>query len=202
MNQQPKIGDEVWVPSATLDRIWETCPDCLGTARWHCSLPNGDEFDIECPRCYPGGYSASTGKIGERYEVVGKATRAKINRIEVREDRTEYGTDSGYIYQPEDLCFDEASAVTRSVVKTREWADAEYKRKSEYARSKGRPKRGRDGERIADHADGPHSVTYARSQVRRAMKDAQGWIEFAARKGVQIDLEAKIVSRGSPARAE
>ena len=67
------IGNKVWVPYAKREQIFKQCPDCLGTAQWHCTLPNGEEFDIECPRCYPGGYSPSTGQIGEDWDVVGRA---------------------------------------------------------------------------------------------------------------------------------
>lgn len=185
------IGDEVWVPSANTERIWETCPDCLGTARWNVSLPNGEAFQVECPRCYPGGFDCSTGRIGERYEVVGKATKAKIVGIEVRADRVEYRTDAGYIYDTEDLCHDEASAVARSIVKTQAYVDAEFARMDEHRRKRGRPRRNKDGQREAN--DNTYSSAgYARAQVRSSIKEARRWIAYAKRKGTKIDLESMV----------
>lgn len=192
MKREWKIGDEVWGPTAQIERIEETCPDCLGSARWHCSLPNGEEFDVECPRCYPGGYSASTGRIHERYEVVPRATLGVVNKIEIKPDAIEYGTTAGYVHGPEDMCETEAEAVSRSVIKARAWADEEFKRMDHHRRTKGRPKKCENGERVADHSEGPQSVNYARGQVRKALGEARRWTEYAARKGASIDILAML----------
>jgi len=190
------LGDVVWVPTAQSVPVVETCPDCLGSARWHCSLPNGEEFDVECPRCYHGGFSPSDGRIQERYEVVGRATKGTITRIEVREGVVEYGTTSGYIYSDEDLCEDEATAIARSVVKTRAWHDAEFKRMDEYRRRKGRPRKNREtGAREANDMDfGGGSANYARGEIRRSFKEAIRWRDYAERKGTAIDLAAMLAN--------
>ncbi len=187
---QRSIGDIVWVPKAEMRQVWETCPDCLGTARWHVKLPNGEEFDCECCRCYHGGFAPSDGRICERWDVRAFAVQGTITAIEVRDGKLAYSA-AGYCgFSDADVFDDKESANVRSLEKGKEYAEAEHKRLAELAKSKGRPRKNADGGRAAnDMGFGGSSINYARSQVRRAITEAFRWIEFAARKGAMIDIE-------------
>lgn len=193
------IGDTVWVPQAKSQPVWEQCPDCLGTARWHVVLPSGEEFDCECCRCYHGGFEPSNGKVCERHEVSAFAVQAIINGIEDRGEGIRYSTTAECGLSDADLFDDEAGALARSVVKAREWHDAEDARMHEHAKRKGRPRKTADGIRQANDMDfGGGSINYARSQVRQSIKEAFRWIAYAARHGAVIDIQDAIKKAVKP----
>ena len=184
------IGDVVWISRTSSEAVEKQCPDCLGTARWHCVLPNGEEFDVECARCYHGGFDLSNGIVCEEYKVQGIAVRDTISRIEMRVDGIEY-TVGGYCGFGDDEIYDtEEEALAWAQVKSAEWADAEHKRLEEIARRKGRPSKGKRGANPMEFGGG--SANYARSQVRAAIREANRWIDYAARKGTVIDFQKMI----------
>ncbi len=74
------IGDMVWFPRfETHQEVWETCEECLGEKTMHVTLKNGEEYDIDCSACDPGGFQGPKGStrhykmcaLGELREVVG-----------------------------------------------------------------------------------------------------------------------------------
>lgn len=183
------IGDMVWIPTATHEPVRTTCPDCMGTARWHCVLPCGEEFDVECPRCYHGGYDPSDGIVCESHHIVQGAEKATITGMELRDGVLRYVTERGYGLTDADICVDEASALERSKVKARAYWDEEDARLLAMAKRKGRPRKKADGSREANPLEfGGGASNYARGQVRAAMREANKWIAFAARHGTTIDL--------------
>jgi len=183
------IGDKVWVPMARIEQIEKTCPDCLGTARWHCTLPSGEEFDVECPRCYPGGYLPSTGKVSEELSFVARAIKANITGLRVNSDGVEYTVTGGLLFRDErDVCDTEADAVARCAVKSKEYVDSQNAELARQAKSKGRPRKNEDGTRAASGDFGGSAIVYAHSQIRRAFDDAIRWADFAMRKGVELNL--------------
>jgi hypothetical protein len=181
------IGNVVWVPVPEYRQIERQCPDCLGTARWHCTLPNGEQFDVECPRCYPGGIAASTGVIREDYETVVKVGQLAIVGIDTA-DGLRYTTENRYSFKESDVFDTEDQAKARAAEIGEEHVRNESARMARIAKNKGRPQRGPNGERQPADFDGIQSVVYAKSQIRRAMKDAKNWARFAATKGVKVDL--------------
>lgn len=188
------IGDTVWVPVNEYRQVERQCPDCLGTARWHVTLPNGEQFDVECPRCYPGGYSASTGVVREDWEHIVKVKQVRIVGIDTR-DGVRYTTDGGWTVLDSDACDTEAQAATAAEQIGVKYVKQEMARMARLAKNKGRPRKGPNGERMATEFDGIQSVVYAKSQIRMALKDAQNWARFAATKGVTVsipDMLAKV----------
>jgi hypothetical protein len=182
------IGDIVWVPAPEYRQVERQCPDCLGTARWHVILPTGEQFDVECPRCYPGGYSASTGIIREDFENIIKVAQLTITGIDTS-DGVRYTMDNHYTF-PETNVFDtEDQAKARAVEIGAEHVKNEMARMAQIAKSKGRPQKGPNGERVKTEFDGIQAVVYAKSQIRRALKDAHNWARFAARMGVTINIQ-------------
>lgn len=45
------IGDPVFVGMVESTRREVQCPDCLGTKKWKCITPAGEELQVHCPRC-------------------------------------------------------------------------------------------------------------------------------------------------------
>lgn len=200
VNPRWNIGDAVWVPMSEYGKVWEQCPDCLGTCHWHVTLPSGEEFDCECCRCYPGGYEASTGKIGEKWTVTGKAVQTQVTSVAVRDGEAEYGTSVRSCLKESDIFADEASAFARSLVMGKEWADAEFERMHAHAIAKGRPRKNRETGRheANDGAFGGGSINYAKSQVRRGIEEAFKWIEYARRKGCELSIDKFVNDARAP----
>jgi len=186
-----KIGDVVWIPKAETRAVYSTCPDCLGTAKWHCVLPNGEEFDAECPRCYPGGYLPSTGRVCERHEHVGFAEMTEVVGVE-RDSSTgeiKINTKNGWHFKQSDVFDDEASAVARSVEKAREWHDEQDAQMAKVASKRGRARVNRlTGCREATTDFPGNSINYARQQCRKAIDEALRWVRFAKNKHSDINL--------------
>ena len=185
------IGDKVWIPNASRKPVYKQCPDCLGTARWHCSLPNGENFDIECPRCHHGGYKPSDGIVCEEHIVVEGCFDAVVMGMEMRDGVLEYRTDRGSCLEEIDLCDTREEAIERSKIKMKKYSDAEDRQMSESAKKKGRPQKDKDGNREANDMD-LQTQEYARKIVRDSIKEAQRWIEHAKLHGTVIDLQDMI----------
>jgi hypothetical protein len=192
------IGDTVWVPVPERKQIEQQCPDCMGTAQWHVKLPSGEEFDVECPRCYPGGYSPSTGVIREEWENVVKVQQDVITGIETQggaENGVRYKTGNHFSFEDSDVCDTEDQAKERATQIGEMRVRDEMQRMDAYAKSKGRPKKDKYGNREATEFDGIRSVVYAQGCIRRAFKDAMSWARFAERKGKKIDLVARLAKQ-------
>jgi hypothetical protein len=182
------IGERVWVPFNEYRQVERQCPDCLGTARWHVTLPTGEQFDVECPRCYPGGYSASTGIIREDWEYIVGVTQQEIVGIDTS-DGVRYTLANRYTVKGDDTFDSKEAAEARAAEIGAEHVKNEMARMAQIAKSKGRPQKGPNGERVKTEFDGIQSVVYAKSQIRRALKDAHNWARFAAKKGVTINIQ-------------
>ena len=184
-----QLGNKVWIPYAKREPVFKQCPDCLGTMRWHCVLPCGEEFDVECPRCYPGGFEASTGVVCEEHTIKGGAVLTTITGVQTWNDKIEFSTEDGSGLTEDELFDTEAEALARSVVKMTEWTKREDEEKVKRARSKGRPRKDQHGNRAANDSEfGGGTANYARRVVRDSLREAFRWIDFAKRKGTEIDL--------------
>jgi hypothetical protein len=181
-----KLGDEVWVPRVTFGTIEETCPDCLGTAKWHCVLPSGEEFDIECPRCYPGGYERSTGRVNERTTYHAVSLRTSIKGIKIEGVKILYDTDCGRGMSTEQLFQSQDAAQAAADEQARVEVVAKQDSMTKEAKRKGRPKKNRDG--IPENDGVGHGVNYARSCIRDGFKEAVRWYRHAQRAGTELDL--------------
>ena len=182
------VGDKVWVPKARLTNIESVCPDCLGKAQWHCTLPSGEEFDVECPRCYPGGYDRSTGKVKEEWEFIATAVQSVIIGMRIDGDKVEYTTTGNYVFEEHEVCDTKEQAEVVCHAKAQEYVDSQNNELKRIAKSKGRPRKGLNGEREASDDFGGRTIVYARSQIRSGLKEAIKWAKFAERHGVKHDL--------------
>lgn len=198
MSERPdierKLGDVVWIGDATYQAIETECPDCLGKTKWHVTLPSGEAFDVECPRCYPGGFEASTGRVKEHYDIVRGARRVTINGVSSRGEGIEYGTTGGSGLRPHEVFDAESDALAYSEIKAREYWDWQHDQMTALAKKKGRPRKKPNGDREASGGS-YSSANYARSQVRHAIDEAYRWIDYAARKGTVIDFDAMLKAR-------
>jgi len=184
------IGDIVWLALPKYEDVYTRCPDCLGTARWHCVLPSGEEFDVECPRCYPGGYMASTGQVKEELTFQCEAVEAVIAGVQMRDGAVEYTTSNGHFFSdPHDVCDTKEEALARCIVKGKEHVASEMERFHKHAKSKGRPRKDEFGNRVASDNFGGQSIVYAKRQIRQAFKDALKWAQYALSKGVTVDMD-------------
>jgi len=182
------IGDLVWVATTTHDAIEETCPDCLGTGRWHVVLPCGEEFDCECARCYHGGYEPSTGKVKENYDVRGMVELAVITGMSINGNQLEYNTTRGSGKKESDLHGTAESAKAQADQLVKEWLEYEHKTMQAQAKSRGRPRKNKDGEREANPMEfGGGAINYSKRCVRDSIKEALRWVDFAGSKGAVID---------------
>lgn len=188
------IGDSVWVATVRQEQVEKTCPDCLGSGRWHCVLPNGEEFDCECARCSHGGYEPSNGKVKEDYTLIVGAEQATITGVkQVSNGQFEYDTTKGWSKKECDLHDTAELAEAQAKVQAQEWLDNEYQGLLKLARSRGRPRKKKDGTREANPMEfGGSAINYARSEIRRAIKEAARWNDFAKRKGADIDWRKMI----------
>ena len=188
------IGDVVWVPNTAYTAIDEQCPDCLGTCQWHCTLPNGEEFEIECPRCYPGGYAQSTGIVRDRYEWTVEVMEATIRGVAlVGDNQYEYTTSTGYIHRDDTVCHSREEALAAGKVAAQK--SAEYMEAENIKRGgkKGRPQRDKDGNRVANDMDcGSSWADYARRDAREAVRRLHVAVQYAARHGTVIDWRAMV----------
>lgn len=183
------IGDSVWIPLGKMTQIPKQCPDCLGTARWHVVLPSKEEFDVECPRCYPGGYAASTGVVLEDYTFVTRVANVQITGVSTSSGKVEYSTsDNHCCLTDDDVCDTEALALERCKVKMEKYCRNQTDNMSRIAKSKGRPRKGQNGERIASDDSAIGFVRYARSVIRGSLKEAFKWAAYSLGKGAKSDV--------------
>lgn len=183
------IGDVVWIPIGQVMQIPKQCPDCLGTARWHVILPSKEEFDVECPRCYPGGYLASTGVVMEDYSFVTQVVNVVITGVRMNGGNVEYTTSDNHCFGDQaDICDTETQATERCKVKMDDYCRQKTQEMARIAKSKGRPRKGDRGQRIASDDSAIGYVQYARGEIRSALKKAFEWAAFSLAKGAKSDV--------------
>ena len=177
-----KLGQTVWIAETKTEEVVKTCPDCLGKLQWHIIIPNGEELDIECPRCKDSG--TATGKVKESHKVHCKARQDTITRMEINgKGKIDYGT-SGHCYEatqihdnPEDALREAQARVEKSVAE-------EDKRVEERARGRGRPKKG-----DIYNSNPFDNAAHARRRIRDCIKEIQNQIGYAERTaGIKINM--------------
>ena len=193
-----KVGDEVFAALVHWTAAPKTCPDCLGCKTWAVALPNGEAWDVDCPRCHPGGYGPrSTGVVNEDYDWRAEVVRGVVNGVRFDSTReagrqVEYTFEGSYIlgaggtvqYAGEVFATREealADAEARGAAQKAGRDEEEAKR----ARRKRKPKGAPDGD-PEGAPDELRSVAYARSQMRVAEREIARWTAFAARHGAVI----------------
>jgi len=184
------IGDMVWGNRTEFSPVIEECPDCLGTAEWKVILPSGEEFGCECPRCYPGGYSQSTGQIKERYEFKVFSINVMIEGIEKEDGEFKYKTKLGWHMSETSLFDNEVDAFLHGEKQAEDHLNGEHAEMQRTARTKGRRNKRKhdDGTVSVDQSDGPRTIVYARSQMNRGIKDVLNWFDYGMRKKSEIKL--------------
>lgn len=187
------LDDTVWVPHVQWEAIQETCPDCLGTRKWHCVLPSGEEFDVQCPRCYHGGYEPSNGVVSERWSYQAHAKQVVIVGVERRPDGTlEYRTTDG-------TYTDGRIGESRDGAKALAIMEAEQHRVAKEAHDLAQGlRKGRSTKSAADGDSAVGSLGYARELIRRSIKEMLRWVDYAARHGSHIDYQSMIEKEAKP----
>lgn len=181
MDHPYPLGTVLFYASSSYQAIPKQCPDCLGTAKWRCILPNGEEFTIECPRCYHGGDTRSNGIVKyEDYDTVPVVTTATVTGIELGDDgKITYKFGSGY-GDSSNLFTTYETALTAAKVAAESHRQYMLQQAVESWNSRARPK---EGERFSP----AHTLKYCRERIRNAKKDIIEYTAYAKRCG--IDLE-------------
>lgn len=189
-----KRGDRVWAAKVDWCAVEKDCPDCLGTARWKVVLPTGAEWPCECPRCNPGGYRRSTGRVCEDYTYTATAIEGVVNMVRYDSSRPpgeqyEYGLEGSYgphggtIQSESHLFSSEAAALEYGAPE----AERQRQSKIEYEVQQGARKRGkRAPPKIAEAPGAARSIMYAASEIRAARKKIAEWQEFARQRGTEL----------------
>ena len=197
-----KVGDEVFAALVHWTAAPKTCPDCLGRKTWAVALPNGEAWDVDCPRCHPGGYSArSTGVVREDHDWRAEVVRGVVNGVRFDSTReagrqVEYTFEGFYVlgvggtvrYAGEVFATRE-EALADAARRAAEQRAARDEEEAKRARRKRKPKGAPDGDPEGDH-DALRSVAYARSQVRAAEREIARWTDYAALHGAVIARKA------------
>lgn len=144
------IGDTAYRAHAGQERIWITCPECLGSGRLRAILGDDSEVSIAC-LCCERGYEGSPGKI-QTYEFRAEVHTGTITAIEVREGKLRYSmngysSDNNYIFSTHE----DALARTVSLL--------EEHKTDETNRVKSKEKQ---------HRSWVWNVSYWRGEIRRA----------------------------------
>ena len=110
------IGDVAYRAHAGQERIWITCPECLGSGRLRVILGDESEVSIACV-CCECGYEGSPGRI-QTYAFRSEVQEAEIVGVEseVRDGglRTRYKFNGCYIVDEKDLFATHEDAQARA----------------------------------------------------------------------------------------
>lgn len=138
-----EVGQKVWAADWQSCKVYDPCPDCLGSKVWQVTTAGGEEFEIMCQTCRAA--YASTGKI-QFYRRIPTPYEGTIGSIEVHTagdydgDHVKYmleetGVGSGQVWPEEKLCLtiEEAERIARAEVEeleAQEAADREQRAKN------------------------------------------------------------------------
>lgn len=120
---QPKfnIGETVFVASLKNLSTYIECPNCLGSAEWSVTCPNGDEFKTGCKTCNKG-WNNSDGRVAV-YTIEPRGERMTVGSIRINsqdEDPVSYmmdetGVGSGTVYYARKVFAMEEEAIAAAV---------------------------------------------------------------------------------------
>lgn len=130
-----EVGQKVWVADWQSCKVYEPCPDCLGSKVWHVTTGGGEEFEIMCQTCRAG--YGSTGKI-ESYRRTVTPYQGTIGSIEVHTggdydgEHVKYmleetGVGTGRVWPERKLCLTcaEAERIAQAEIEALEIKDRE-----------------------------------------------------------------------------
>ena len=162
-----KVGDKCFAATATTKAGRVTCPDCEGVCVWSCSLPSGEQLNIQCPTCLYG-YGGSRGWVDGAWEGVAEVIHGTVGSVRVDTGARageqvvymleETGVGSGRCYYDRDVFSVREDAEAAAATKASE-ATARLIESNVMARS--RRKHDRPGSLVA----------YLRSELRRLTID-------------------------------
>jgi hypothetical protein len=160
-----------------------TCPDCLGAKKWNLSLPNGEAFTIECPRCHPGGYDTSKGTVQEDWNFHPVVQSGKVTGVEIdTASNTTYRVGSHSSIEEDKVFLSKAEAQVKADALTEEARKAKTEEEIYRFKSRARPK---DRNTFSP----AHTLYYCRDRIRKAEKEIETWTTHALKHG--IDLTSK-----------
>lgn len=106
------IGDQAWFATFDAEPAWVECPDCGGTGRIRCLLPDDSMVSIEC-ECCRRGYEGPLGKL-QVYVRTPRARFVTITGVEMQGEKVEWRTDSFWCAEDDRLFAAEADAFAKA----------------------------------------------------------------------------------------
>lgn len=107
------IGDTVWWANTRMVEQWRKCPDCCGNRFLDVILGDGSQVQIACSRCETGGWNSYSAGSIKYYEHVTDCVETTINRVELSDEKSEYGVEGCYRVDERDLFANQAQAGLR-----------------------------------------------------------------------------------------
>lgn len=154
MTPKFQIGQKVWRAIYDSQESSVECPDCAGTARIRCLLPDDTMVSIECEGCKLG-FNPPTGRV-MTYDRTPRAELGEIFGLEIYANKIEYRVRPSWIVAEEFLFDNEADALAKAARMVEDVARKELAR----IQSKEKPTK-----------SWSWHVHYHRSCIRRAEKD-------------------------------
>lgn len=165
-----QIGDPVFVATFEAHETWIECPDCAGTGRIRCMLPDDTMVSIEC-ECCRRGYEGPFGRLLV-YERKPFVCETVISGIEMREDGIEWRTRCSYLVKDANIFASRDDAMRRA---------------EEIAAEQDRAER----ERIATKEKNTKSWAWNVHYHRREIREAEKRIAYHKAKLAVASLKAK-----------
>lgn len=193
-----KIGDRCFAATATTKAKRVQCPDCLGERVWACSLPSGEQLNIQCPTCHYG-WDGSTGFVDGTWEGIAEVIHGTVGSVRVDTGARageqvvymleETGVGTGRAYYDRDVFSAREDAEAAAATKASE-ATARLTESNVMARN--RKKHDRPGSLVA----------YLRSELRRLTIDQKRTREHLERITTANKAAAKADARLEAAEQE
>lgn len=156
MEPQFKIGQNVWWAHRAAQEKLYMCPDCFGQKFLTVILGDQSQVTIDCAGCSKG-YEPPRGVICQ-WEHIPDARRTTIHRVEIRQDKVEYGVDDNYGVAESEIFASREEAMVRAEQLSEAWNREQ-------------------SEQIGRKARHSHSwawnVTYYRKAIREAQKNIE-----------------------------
>ena len=108
-----QIGQEVWQATFDAEPDYVTCPECAGTGRIRCLLPNDTMVSIDCEGCRRG-YDGPQGVL-QVYKRTARASLVTIKGFEFRDGKVDWETTFSYRSADDDLFLTEDEAKARAI---------------------------------------------------------------------------------------
>lgn len=152
------IGDTVYQANAGQERVWITCPECLGSGRLCVIMGDNSEVSIACV-CCDRGYEGSPGRI-QSYQFHGGTTEHQVTGVESKISdkgfQVRYMMGNTWLIDEEDVFAtrDDAAARVALLITQHQSEEAKNLRYKE-----------------KQHKTWASNVAYWRAQIRRAKDD-------------------------------